>query len=83
MLENREVSALLSLRTIDCKSGIIDTRAGERKMHMRENPKDIVISIREGAHHAPVMQLEKAHFGHLLIPLTQTNATYKKQVTFE
>eukprot|EP00975_Prorocentrum_lima_P052998 11111034-Prorocentrum_lima.AAC.1 len=58
MLENSEVLALLGLRTIEGKNGIVDTRAGERKMYTCENPKGIVISIREGAQNAHAIQLD-------------------------
>eukprot|EP00975_Prorocentrum_lima_P047182 9865462-Prorocentrum_lima.AAC.1 len=48
MLEDGEVPALLGVRTIEGKNRVIDKSACEQNMYMRENPKDIIFSIREG-----------------------------------
>eukprot|EP00975_Prorocentrum_lima_P041368 8691452-Prorocentrum_lima.AAC.1 len=85
MLEDSEVPALLGLRTVEGNHGVIDTRVGEQNMYMCENPKDIIISIREGAQNGHIIQLEKAPSGHLLTPCTAYAQLphHKKQVTFE
>ena len=74
MLDDSDVPALLGLKSIERKNGVIDTRVDQRKMYICDNPQDIEIRIRPGARNVHVVQLEQSPSGHLLMPCT----TYAK-----
>eukprot|EP00975_Prorocentrum_lima_P034289 7206443-Prorocentrum_lima.AAC.1 len=58
--DNSEVPALLGLRTIEKLHGIIDTRIGQRKLYICDNPDDITITVRPSARDVHVLQLVQA-----------------------
>ncbi len=84
MLDDSDVLALLGLKSIEGRNGVIDTRISQRKMYVCENPQDIEIHIRPGARNVHAIQLEQAPSGHLLMPCTAYSKLQprKKQVTF-
>lgn len=67
VLDNSDIPALLGLRTMEEKHGILDMRPGERCLWLADEARDLKIVPREGAK-VQRHQLIQAPSGHLLLP---------------
>ena len=67
VLDNSEIPALLGLRSMEEKHGILDLRPHERCLWTAEKLDDLKITARPGAN-VQRFQLETTPSGHLLLP---------------
>ena len=67
VLDNSDIPALLGLRTMEEKYGILDMRPNERCLWFADDARDLKIVPREGAK-VQRHQLIQAPSGHLLLP---------------
>ena len=67
VLDNSDIPALLGLRTMEEKYGILDMRPNERCLWFADDARDLKIVPREGAK-VQRLQLTQAPSGHLLLP---------------